>query len=217
VVRQTLQPDALTIKEDGSMRGHYMLPALSALVIVGCDGGVATGPDDPSAARAENVGSGGANPLDVSGEWVTSGEYVIHLNGEAAAFFGVQQEGPRTHLSCEFTGTFSVVQTGSTFGGSYTEAGHCETAGGLTTQVNVGGEIVGGTVRGHSIHYALLEIGGVPVECPQQGAIVEIEGGIAQRLQGSGRCIEPGHPHAILDVPPPRSGPNRQLWEAARP
>lgn len=193
------------------VRGHRILSLLAALVAASCDGGSITEPNGATAAV------GGASAVDVSGEWVTRGEYVIHLNGDAAAFFGVQPEGPRTHLSCEFTGTFSVVQSGATFGGTYTEAGRCETPGGQTTRVDVLGELVGGTVSGRSIHYALLESGGVPVECPQQGAIVELENGVARRLQGSGRCIEPGHPHSILDVPPPRLGPNRQLWEAARP
>ena len=193
------------------VRGHRILSLLAALVAVGCDGSPITEPNGASAAV------GGASAVDVSGEWVTRGEYVIHLKGDAAALFGVQPEGPRTHLSCEFTGTFSVVQSGATFGGTYTEAGRCETPGGQTTQVDVLGELVGGTVSGRSIHYTLLESGVVPVECPQQGAIVELEDGVAWRLQGSGRCIEPGHPHSILDVPPPRLGPNRQLWEAARP
>jgi hypothetical protein len=194
-----------------TVRGRHLLPPLAALLLAGCDGGSITEPNRASAAV------GGASAVDVSGEWVTRGEYVIHLKGDAAAFFGVQPEGPRTHLSCEFTGTFSVVQSGATFGGTYTEAGRCETPGGQTTRVDVLGELVGGTVSGRSIHFALLESGAVPVECPQQGAIVELEDGVAGRLQGSGRCIEPGHPHAILEVPPPRSGPNRQLWEAARP
>lgn len=193
------------------VRGHRILSLLAALVAVGCDGGSITEPNGASAAV------GGASAVDVSGEWVTRGEYVIHLKGDAAALFGVQPEGPRTHLSCEFTGTFSVVQSGATFGGTYTEAGRCETPGGQTTQVDVLGELVGGTVGGRSIHYTLVESGGVPVECPQQGAIVELENGVARRLQGSGRCIEPGHPQSILEVPPPRLGPNRQLWEAARP
>ena len=193
------------------VRGHRILSLLAALVAASCDGGSITEPNGATAAV------GGASAVDVSGEWVTRGEYVIHLKGDAAAFFGVQPEGPRTHLSCEFTGTFSVVQSGATFGGTYTEAGRCETPGGQTTRVDVLGELVGGTVSGRSIHYTLLESGGVPVECPQQGAIVELENGVARRLQGSGRCIEPGHPHSILDVPPPRLGPNRQLWEAARP
>jgi hypothetical protein len=174
------------------------------------------GPPAEEASTSRLASQSASVAADIGGQWVTSGEYVIHLAGDAALLFGVQPEGPRTHLSCEFTGTFTIVQSGSTFGGSYTESGHCETAGGQTTAVTVGGELVGGTIHGRSVHFALLEIGGVPVECPQQGAIVEIEGGIAQRLQGSGRCIEPGHPKSILDVPPPRLGPNRQLWEATR-
>jgi hypothetical protein len=200
------------------MRGHHLLPALVALVVAGCDRGVGTEPEGPGAALAANAATGGANPVDVSGNWVTGGEYFIHLSAEATPFFGVQPEGTRTLLSCEYSGTFAIVQTGSSFSGSYTEAGDCETPGGQSTQVVVGGNIAGGTIRGRSVHYSLFEIGGgPPVECPQQGAIVGIEGGVAVQMRGSGRCIEPGHPKSILDVPPPRSGPNRTLWEATRP
>jgi hypothetical protein len=154
-------------------------------------------------------------PIDVSGEWEYRGEYFIYLLELAASFFGFEPEGTRTHLRCRHTGTLTLAQSGSTFTGTYTEDGVCESAGGQVRPVVVAaGEIANGTIRGRSIQYSLLDLG--PVECPQHGAI-EVENGVAVRLHGSGSCIEPGHPQSPLDVPPPRAGTNRTLWEATRP
>ena len=170
------------------------------------------GTQNATVQSPQNVGPA----LDVSGEWELSGEYFVYLLEWAAPLFGFQPEGTRTRLQCRYTGTLTLAQTGSTFSGTYTEDGVCESAGGQVGSVVVGGEIVDGTIRGRSIQYSLLELGGPPVECPQHGAI-EVENGVAVRLHGSGSCIEPGHPRSPLDLPPPRAGANRTLWEATRP
>ena len=171
------------------------------------------GAQNATVQSPQNVGG---PAIDVSGEWELSGEYFVYLLEWAAPFFGFQPEGTRTHLRCHYTGTLTLAQTGSTFSGTYTEDGVCESAGGQVGPVVVTGEIANGTIRGRSIQYSLLELGGPPVECPQHGAI-EVENGVAVRLHGSGSCIEPGHPRSPLDVPPPRAGANRTLWEATRP
>jgi hypothetical protein len=167
-------------------------------------------------ATVQSPQNAGGPAIDVSGEWESSGEYFVYLLEWAAPFFGFEPEGTRTQLRCRYTGTFTLAQTGSTSNGTYTENGVCDSAGGQVGPVVVAGEIENGTIRGQSIQYSLLELGGPPVECPQHGAI-EVENGVAVRLHGSGSCIEPGHPRSPLDAPPPRAGVNRTLWEATRP
>ncbi|MCI0435947.1 MAG: hypothetical protein L0271_20260, partial [Gemmatimonadetes bacterium] len=70
---------------------------------------------------------------DLSGTWQWSETTKVAARPfTAAVFFGIQPEGPITHLTCESAGQLTInVVTGSTFVGSATQSSECVTRGGI--------------------------------------------------------------------------------------
>jgi hypothetical protein len=185
--------------------------ALFASALAACDDDAGVlGPDMPTPEFAQ------AAAPDVSGEWSWNehGRYI--LSEAAAALFGVAPEGPRTILDCESGGTLTIVQSGTTFAGTATQTSSCETSGG---QVAASPpfppelDIIDGTIQGRRISFTF---GAGPIPCPYT-ATVAVEGGQALAMDGTGRCIPPGHPLSVLPVPPPPLAPGKTIdWNAWR-
>jgi hypothetical protein len=161
----------------------YTGMAVSALLLSGCSEPGLTQPEPLLAAAAAS------EPADLSGSWAWSETTVI----KARAFivpilFGIQPEGPVTHVTCATTGTMHLDQAGTTFTGSAQQSASCVTNGGQAVPAPfppllqvVDGQITGGSFR-FTFH------AGIP--CPYQGAIISRHG-TAIRLQGSGDCQIP--------------------------
>jgi hypothetical protein len=164
---------------------------------------------------------GPGQPVDVSGEWAYEGVLLLIVPDWVAVLLGIDPEGPRTHIRCDFSGIMELDQNGGTFTGTdHQDPNECETRGGQVFQDGGGPvDIVDGRIRGRSISFAIDDF---PVFCPQRGTISEVQNGSANRMRLSGRCLVPGHPQspysAILDLPPPPAGISTGLgtWEAWR-
>jgi hypothetical protein len=116
-------------------------------------------------------------------------------------FFGIDPEGPMTHVRCESTGTLTLaMQTESTFAGSTTQSSVCRTQDGevffafpQTLQVE------NGRILGHSFQFDFTS-GGFP--CPQHGTI-QVRDGQAVELRGTGDCS--------LPIDPPLAGSYKDI------
>jgi hypothetical protein len=135
----------------------------------------------------------GAPVVDLSGIWQWRQTTQMTLRSFVAQmFFGIDPEGPTTHVRCESTGTLTLaMQTDSTFTGSTTQSSVCRTQDGVvfaafppTLQVE------NGRILGHSFSFDFTS-GGFP--CPQTGSI-EVRDGQAVELRGTGDCSLPIEP-----------------------
>jgi hypothetical protein len=197
------------------MRPIFLLSSsITGLVLAACSGGdrapfesSANYPTAPSASLAVAASS----VPDVSGAWVwaAAGQLTVPAS-VVQRLFGIEPEGPITHLRCESSGTMQLSQTGATFSGSATRtAVTCETGRGHVFAPPVMAfpnslPVADGVITGRAIHFLIGSVAGLG--CPHNGAITSLDSGIATTLRASGRCIIPGHPQSPAPVDPPPLG-----------
>ena len=196
------------------MRPIFLLSSgITGLVLAACSGGdrapfeASANPTAPSASLAVAASS----VPDVSGAWVwaAAGQLTVPAS-LVQRLFGIEPEGPITHLRCESSGTMQLSQTGATFTGSATRtAVTCETGRGHVFEPPAMAfpnslPVADGVITGRAIHFLIGSVAGLG--CPHNGAITSLDSGTATTLRASGRCILPGHPQSPAPVDPPPSG-----------
>lgn len=204
--------------------------ALSAASLLSVACGDARPGLQPSSFPAETVAppvraatslTSSSSPSDVSGTWTWSS--TAHLTAPpfvAQVIFGIPPEGPITQLRCESSGTMTLVQIGTAFRGSATQAAVCETGEGHVfvpppAAVPVSMAVVDGRLIGHAVQFRFVA-GDLP--CPYEGIITDADQGMATALRATGRCIIPGHPQSPVPLDPPPAGTSKTtLWTATRP
>jgi hypothetical protein len=157
--------------------------------------------------------------LDLSGDWSWRAEHQLTFPDWVANFvFGIDPEGPTTIARCEEIGDLTLIRTGSTFAGTLlTTRDRCTTrrgqdfedpGGGVPTLIEVG------DIRGRSV---TLLLKGPLVDCVYRGVITTGDGGQPTTMEGTGRCIIPGHPKSSAPLDPPPAGTSKTLsWSARR-
>lgn len=154
----------------------------------------------------------------IDGTW--SWSRVVQLTAPpwvAQLIFGIVPEGPVTHIRCESTGFMTLNQSSGSFSGSAsTSTNDCETSGGqLFAGALPAVLIADGKVNGRRVEFAWVEDG--MLFCPYHGVASDVDGGLANQMDGTGRCIVPGHPKSGAPLPPPPAGTSKTLsWTAAR-
>jgi hypothetical protein len=201
------------------MRKTTLVPLLLC-VLAGCSAEpLGVEPDaSPGPSLAGPSLAAASADADISGAWNWREVVVLNLNEFAATvFFGIQPEGPQTHVRCNDSGTMTLVQTGASFTGTALQTATCETQGGQVFTPPVFPPVVDiaeGSIRGRSMHF-LFGAGDVP--CPYRAEIADVQAGVAVRLTGGGKCITPGHPQSPLPFDPPGASSPTVIWEATRP
>jgi hypothetical protein len=190
-----------------------------AAVAAGCaDDPVGPGP--AAAPDPAHDAAGLAATPDLSGEWSFARVVKLSLPDWAAReIFGIEPEGPMTHLRCESGGTLEILQDGDGFHGTaYIDGTECETGGGYHFSRPAGmATLTDGNIVGRSLDYIWDGDGPGPVFCPTHGVVAGASDGTATSMAGSGRCIVPGHPSSPAPVDPPPGGTSKVLhWEAWR-
>jgi hypothetical protein len=199
-----------------SKASHFSLVAL-ALVAVGCND--RQGPLAPADGASVVLASKSAPLADISGTWLWNEDVIFSVAAPTTGvFFGIQPEGPITHFTCHESGTMTLTQSGSSFGGTATQASECRTRGGQVFSPPVFPpvlDVAEGSIKGRSVH---MLFGAGDINCPYH-ATISMEGGQAVSLDGSGRCIEPGHPLSGIPLDhPDQAGAGPTInWEAVRP
>ena len=112
-----------------------------------------------------------AGIADINGAWT------YH---EDATFLLYDLVGHATKVfKCSSDGTYSFVQTGDTFSGSFDQVGTCTAADGTSFPNNfTGSPVTGGSVQG--LHVRFVADG-----CPYEGAL---RGPTLTEMGGAGRC-----------------------------
>jgi hypothetical protein len=198
--------------------------ALAAALFSGCSNatpeGIEASPIAPGSFTAGLSSNAAPAVPDISGTWNWRRDVQLTAPTWAAELiFGIQPEGPITHMRCESFGTMELNQAGATFSGTAVrETITCETKGGqVFAPAHPAITIADGTVSGQSIHYTLVEHSMVMIPCPNRGVISQLHGTTATRMGGTGRCLVPGHPQSPVPLDPPPAGTSKTLsWEAWR-
>ncbi len=159
-------------------------------------------------------------PPDVSGAWTWNNVESIRMPTHIAVMVGINPEGPNTLARCESAGSMTLLQAGSSFEGiAHKTSNSCVTKGGQTfQQPGTVFSVVDGQVRGQQLRFSFESFLVRP--CPHRAVIRDVVGGLAVALDGTGRCILPGHPQSEspLTPDPPPGGTSVTLnWEAERP
>ena len=168
----------------------------------------------PAAAPDQSA----ALALAIDGAW--NWTRVVRLTAPpwvAQQIFGIVPEGPVTHIRCESTGLMTLNQTNESFSGSAsTNTNDCETNGAqIFTGTLPAVLITDGQVTGRRVEFMWVEDG--MLFCPHHGVASGADGGLANQLDGTGRCIVPGHPKSAAPLPPPPAGTSKTVsWTAAR-
>lgn len=174
-----------------------LAPLAAAALLAGCQESTLA-PDEAVASLSAAVSA------DVDGSW--SFTRVVQLTAPewvARDVFGVEPEGPMTHIRCETDGSMEIVQSGTTFSGMAAMDNSCRTHGGQVYERVVSDIlIVDGLIRGRSLEWTFIEDGFLI--CPHHAVLA-----VAGTMQGTGRCIVPGHPQSPLPVPPPPAGTSK--------
>ena len=187
-----------------------------AVVAAACNEG--HDPFAPADGASLRLASKSAPVADISGTWLWSEEVIFSVAAPlTGVFFGIQPEGPITHFTCHESGTMTLIQAGSSFGGTASQVSECRTRGGQVFSPPVFPptlDVAEGTIKGRSAH---MLFGAGDINCPYHASI-SMEGGRAVSLNGSGRCIEPGHPLSGIPLDPPdQAGASPTInWEAVR-
>jgi hypothetical protein len=202
------------------MRSRLIVAGLSAAMLIGCTGapahdwtGLAGGlPTGPAVVLP-------ASPADLSGAWNWSRSEILRMPPLVAALVGIVPEGSNTHARCESSGTLLLVQAGSSFSGTATKTANACTTNGGQTFVQPGNQfqIVDGRISGNSVHFSIEEP--IVAPCPHR-AVIAVEAGVPSALNGTGRCVLPGHPQSTSPLPfdPPPGGTSTTInWSAIRP
>ena len=207
------------------MRARFIFSCIAPLVLMGCasDG---QGPSQrtsisPIAPSTQSAVAAASIP-DLSGSWSVSGTGYLTFPPFVAPVFGIEPEGPVTHLRCQGSGTMQLVQSGSTFSGLFTRTAiTCETGGGLVfvpppTAFAPTLEVADGVITGRGLHFLLGSVAGLG--CPHNGAITNVDAGTATEIRANGRCIIPGHPKSPAPLEPPPAGTSHETsFIATRP
>jgi hypothetical protein len=209
------------------MRPTFLFSSsIATLFLVGCSGGERV-PLVPSAtyptAPTQSSASVTSSVPDVSGAWTTTG--AAHLTVPSSVvnrLFGIEPEGPITHLRCEGSSSMQLVQSGTTFSGVATRTAiTCETGNGHIfvpppTAFAPTTEIADGVITGRGLHFLIGSVAGLG--CPHNGAITGVDSGTATEIRASGRCIIPGHPKSPAPLDPPPLGTSHDTsFVATRP
>lgn len=177
-----------------------LAPLTAVIMLAGCD----------ESALAPDVEAAGplaaAMSADVDGSWsfsrvvqITAPEWV------ARDVFGVDPEGPVTHIRCETDGSMEIEQSGMTFRGIAAMDNSCRTHGGQVFEsesVVPDIFIVDGLIRGRSLQWSFVE--DQILVCPHHAAL-----SARGTIQGTGRCIVPGHPQSPVPAPAPPGGTSK--------
>src|SRR5580765_5449131 len=126
------------------MRGHHTLPLLAALVLSSCDGNSITSPSMRSSPRVATDQA--LDAADIRGVW--------HFH-EDATFVLYDYSGDHSGskaFRCSTDGTYTFVQTGETFTGTFDQVGTCAAADGTTFPNTFAGPVVG-TIRGRHVSF----------------------------------------------------------------
>lgn len=198
--------------------------ALTIGLFAACaDDVTAPSPETSEATFVESSGEAlafhGTAP-DVSGAWNWTSIESIRMPTHVAAMVGVNPEGPNTLARCQSAGSMTLLQTGSSFEGTALKTSNsCVTKGGQTfQQPGTVFSIVDGQVLGQQLRFSFESFLVRP--CPHRAVIGDVVGGLAGSLDGTGRCILPGHPQSespIAADPPPGGTSVTLSWEAVRP
>jgi hypothetical protein len=174
--------------------------AVAATLLAGCgDQGPLVAPTDLR-ETTRPVAAVAAGAIDVSGSWSWREEVVSVMPREIALILGLTPEGTVTHVTCTDFGAMTLVQTGSTFGGTATQTSICRTRGGQQfSPFPPELAITDGRIAGRSLHF---DFGGCAYH-----AVATPAGGAAVRLEGTGICPVDLHPALLKTV----------TWDAVRP
>ena len=196
--------------------GRVPISLLIGGLLAACDTTPTTPPDAQSLEEASAT-------ADLSGTWDWSDVEQLTMPPFVAQFiFGIQPEGPITHVRCESTGILTLFQSGVDFSGSANRTTLCETKGGfIFSPPPIASppllDIQEGSIRGNAIDFHFVFGGGAGI-CPFHGLISDVEGGVANELSATGRCIVPGHPLSPVPLDPPPAGTSKIVdLEAVRP
>lgn len=112
-----------------------------------------------------------AGAVDISGEWTFHEDATFlffHVAGNATKAF-----------RCSSDGTYTFVQTGDTFTGSFDQIGVCTAADGTSFPNNfTDSPVTDGTIQGRNLRF-------VADGCPYEGAV---QGPTLSEMGGAGRC-----------------------------
>ncbi|MEO6525263.1 MAG: hypothetical protein ABIP93_01430 [Gemmatimonadaceae bacterium] len=175
-----------------------LVALLAALSIAGCGADVAA-PTAPTSAPRRSVGT---EAVDLSGTWAWSETVAALFPPFIAQIVGIEPEGPVTHATCYDWGVLTLVQTGDTFTGTATQSSICTTKGGqeyVPPSFPPLLDVLNGQIRGRSFSFDFS------VGCPYSGT-VSLDGGVATRIGGTGRCEVFLHPALLKTV----------SWQATR-
>ena len=196
------------------MRAMFVLSAIALVVFFTACSEAERGVWEPMANAGVPTGPSAlvtsAVP-DVSGSWNWSGTgHLTVPSSEVERLLGIVPEGPITHLRCDASGTMELSQVGQSFSGSATRnTSRCETGGGQALALPTltfpnALPVVEGLITGRAVHVLIGAVAGVG--CPHNGAILDVEEGVATELRVAGRCIIPGHPRSPVPRDPPPAG-----------
>ncbi len=183
---------------------RYSLALLSAgFLPLGCSD--PTGVEREAPASTAPFASVASTPADVSGSWSWTRVEQLKMPDFVAISVGVVPEGKNTQARCEAAGTLELTQTGREFEGvALRTSDSCETTGGQAFDRGPTTHFVtGGRIRGRAARFSLESFTVKP--CPHNAVILEVSGGVAQELRGTGHCVFPGHPQSESPIvaPPP--------------
>jgi hypothetical protein len=174
-----------------------LLALLAAFWAAGCGKDAVAPTPEARAARA----GGGAQVIDLSGQWAWSETVTTLFPPFIAGLIGIEPEGPVTHATCTDAGVLTIVQTGDTFVGTATQTSTCATRGGQQYVPPFPPllDVLDGRVHGRSFEFEFS--GG----CPYHGT-ASLDDGVATRIGGTGKCEIVLHPALLKTV----------AWEATR-
>lgn len=207
------------------MRPMFRLSSsLGMLLLVACSDGdrapLSPSVNYPNVPNQPSAKVSGSAP-DVSGTWIWGGGGHITVPASVVKrLFGIEPEGPITHLRCETSGTMELVQSGTAFSGVATRtAGSCKTVAGLVfvpppTAWSTSLPVAEGLITGRGVHFLFGSVAGLG--CPHNGAISNVDAGTATELTANGRCIIPGHPESPAPLDPPPLGTSHDTSFVAR-
>jgi hypothetical protein len=173
------------------MRFFYLVPALSILILAGCD-------SLTDSVTADGLDLHAAATVDISGDWNYDFEVLLVFPGFIAPDFGYDQEGPILRLNCAGTGTAVFTQDGSNFTATLSENYE------LVSCVTRGGQVGGppwppgdahysGDISGRSISY-VSEPDAAGITCSANGVLKAVVAGSAMEIHTNGGCDLSGFP-----------------------
>lgn len=196
--------------------GSLIIVALVPGGLIGCTADEVAGPAAADPARSI-LSEASGSPADISGAWDLSRELQVTApDWVAESVFGIEPEGPVTVFRCISSGSMTLVQVGSEFSGTASwTSNDCESLGGQVFSAGFPPITIDGRISGRSVQLDWTEAG--MLVCPHHATMQDIDDQVAGRLQGTGRCILPGHPRSPVPLDPPPAGTSNTFeWVAVR-